>query len=169
MSKPYYRRTKYRTYNNLFFLTAVLVLLVMETGLYLQQNGQVSIVQASGDLPREVSIAEAARMRSQGAFILDVREPYKWDELHIPGAKLVPLDELKDRLSELPSNKEIVVVCRSGNRSAVGRDILLEAGFDQVTSAVGRKLTRRLEMHSPNCLSVWRSLRYYRVTYAAKH
>jgi rhodanese-related sulfurtransferase len=137
MSKSNDRSTKYRKYNNLFFLAAVLVLLIMVTGLYLQQNGQVSIVQASGDLPREVSIAEAARMRSQGAFILDVREPYEWDEIHIPGAKLAPLGELKDRLSELPVDQEIVVVCRSGNRSAVGRDILLAAGFDQVTSMAG--------------------------------
>jgi rhodanese-related sulfurtransferase len=137
MSKPNNKRAKYRKSNNPLIFAAVLVLLIMVAGLYLQQKGQVFTVQASGNLPREVSIAEAARMRSEGAFILDVREPYEWDELHIPGAKLAPLGELKDRLSELPSDKEIVVVCRSGNRSAVGRDILLEAGFDQVTSMAG--------------------------------
>jgi rhodanese-related sulfurtransferase len=137
MSKPNYKRAKYRKSNKKLFLAAVLVLLIMVAGLYLQQNGQVSTVQASGNLPKEVSIAEAARMRSEGAYILDVREPYEWDELHIPGAKLAPLGELKDRLRELPSDQEIVVVCRSGNRSAVGRDILLAAGFDQVTSMAG--------------------------------
>lgn len=137
MSKPNNKRAKYRKSNKKLILTAVLVLLIMLAGLYLQQNGQVSTVQASGNLPKEVSIAEAARMRSEGAYILDVREPYEWDELHIPGAKLAPLGELKDRLNELPSDQDIVVVCRSGNRSTVGRDILLEAGFDQVTSMAG--------------------------------
>jgi rhodanese-related sulfurtransferase len=137
MSKPNYKRAKHLKPNNPLIFAVVLVLLIMVAGLYFQQKGQVFTVRASGNLPREVSIAEAARMRSEGAFILDVREPYEWDELHIPGAKLAPLGELKDRLSELPSDKEIVVVCRSGNRSAVGRDILLEAGFEQVTSMAG--------------------------------
>jgi rhodanese-related sulfurtransferase len=40
-------------------------------------------------------------------------------------------------VDELPKDQEIVVVCRSGNRSAQGRDILLEAGFAQVTSLAG--------------------------------
>ncbi|MEA5077769.1 MAG: rhodanese-like domain-containing protein, partial [Anaerolineaceae bacterium] len=54
-----------------------------------------------------------------------------------PGATLIPLGELANRLSELPKDQEIVVVCRSGNRSAQGRDILLNAGFTNVTSMAG--------------------------------
>jgi rhodanese-related sulfurtransferase len=44
---------------------------------------------------------------------------------------------LAARVGELPRDQEIVVVCRSGNRSATGRDILREAGFMQVTSMAG--------------------------------
>ena len=60
-----------------------------------------------------------------------------WNTVHIPGANLIPLGELASRVDELPKDQEIVVVCHSGNRSAKGRDILLKAGFTQVTSMAG--------------------------------
>jgi len=88
-------------------------------------------------LTSEISVQEANDLRENGAFILDVREQYEWDEKHIPGATLIPLGELASRVDELPDNQEIVVVCRSGNRSQTGRDILIEAGFDSVTSMAG--------------------------------
>lgn len=88
-------------------------------------------------LPLEVSVAEAAQLRESGAFVLDVREPAEWASGHIPGATLIPLGELPSRLAELPGDQSIVVVCRSGNRSAQGRDVLLDAGFGSVTSMAG--------------------------------
>jgi rhodanese-related sulfurtransferase len=88
-------------------------------------------------LPREVSVAEANRLRQDGAMVLDVREPSEWASGHIGGATLVPLGELAGRTSELPRDRTIVVVCRSGNRSAQGRDILFDAGFPAVTSMAG--------------------------------
>ncbi|MCK4977259.1 MAG: rhodanese-like domain-containing protein, partial [Anaerolineales bacterium] len=47
------------------------------------------------------------------------------------------LGELEARASEVPLDREVVVVCRSGNRSQVGRDILLKSDFNQVTSMAG--------------------------------
>lgn len=88
-------------------------------------------------LPAEISPAEALAMRDAGAFILDVRQPEEWSQVHIPGATLIPLGELKSRLAEVPADQEVVVVCRSGNRSADGRDILKDAGYTQVTSMAG--------------------------------
>jgi rhodanese-related sulfurtransferase len=88
-------------------------------------------------LPAEVSVAEAAKKRDAGAFILDVRTPEEWTEYHVPGSTLIPLDQLSNRVAEVPKEKEVVVVCRSGNRSATGRDILLKAGYPQVTSLTG--------------------------------
>ncbi len=66
-----------------------------------------------------------------------MRTPEEWNDGHVPGATLIPLDELEARLSELPQDEDIVIICRSGNRSAAGRDILLSAGFDSVTSVAG--------------------------------
>jgi len=88
-------------------------------------------------LPAEVSVPEAAAMRDEGAFMLDVREPDEWAAGHIPGATLIPLGELATRAGEVPADREVVVVCRSGNRSAQGRDVLLGAGFVSVTSMAG--------------------------------
>ena len=84
-----------------------------------------------------VSVAEAAALRDDGALVLDVREPDEWAAGHIPGATLIPLGELSSRAGELARSHRIVVVCRSGNRSAEGRDILLAAGFSAVTSLDG--------------------------------
>jgi rhodanese-related sulfurtransferase len=92
---------------------------------------------AAAPLPAEISVAEAAAKRDEGAFILDVRQPDEWNQVHIPGATLIPLDQLEARMNEVPKDQEIVVVCRSGNRSAQGRDILKSAGYTQVTSMAG--------------------------------
>ena len=69
--------------------------------------------------------------------MLDVREVTEWNEFHAPAATLIPLGELTVRVNELPRDRKIVVVCHSGNRSQQGRDILLAAGFTQVTSMDG--------------------------------
>ena len=99
----------------------------------------------------EITVAEAAARRDAGAFILDVREPEEWDEYHIPGATLIPLGDLEARLAEVPSDQPIVVVCRSGNRSQQGRDILTTAGYSDVASMAGG-------------LKEWRSQGYPTVT-----
>ena len=97
-----------------------------------------AVAQSStASLPAEISVADAAAKRAAGAFILDVRQPDEWNAVHIPGATLIPLDKLEERVNEVPKDKEVVVVCRSGNRSQAGRDILKNAGFTQVTSMAG--------------------------------
>jgi rhodanese-related sulfurtransferase len=95
------------------------------------------VASAVAALPADVSIADAASLRDAGAFVLDVREPDEWSQGHIPGATLIPLGELAGRVGELPRDRSIVVICRSGNRSAQGRDVLLGAGFPAVTSVTG--------------------------------
>ncbi|MBI4731971.1 MAG: rhodanese-like domain-containing protein [Chloroflexi bacterium] len=88
-------------------------------------------------LPLEITVEEAYLKYQEGVFFLDVREQEEWDAFHIPETTLIPLSELPDRLSELPRDRQIVVVCRSGNRSQLGRDTLLQAGFTNVTSMTG--------------------------------
>ena len=88
-------------------------------------------------LPLEVGAYQAADLRDKGAFILDVRENDEWIAGHIPDSTLIPLGQLENRLDEVPRDQSIVVVCRTGNRSAVARDQLLAAGFESVTSMYG--------------------------------
>jgi rhodanese-related sulfurtransferase len=88
-------------------------------------------------LAREVSVDQAYQMYQDGVFVLDVRTQEEWDEYHAPNTTLIPLDQLPSRLNELPKEREIVVVCRSGNRSQEGRDILLAAGFNAASMTGG--------------------------------
>jgi rhodanese-related sulfurtransferase len=88
-------------------------------------------------LPLEISVAEAAAKRDAGAFILDVREPSEWTDFHMQGATLIPLGSLASRINDVPRDKDVVVMCRTGHRSSSGRDILLSAGFTRVTSMAG--------------------------------
>lgn len=90
-------------------------------------------------LVNEISVDKAYEMYQAGTFVLDVRTQEEWDEYHAPNTTLIPLDELPNRLNELPKDREIVVVCRSGNRSQEGRDILLNAGFNATSMAGGLK------------------------------
>jgi rhodanese-related sulfurtransferase len=92
---------------------------------------------AVASLPAEISVDQAVQKRDQGAFVLDVREPSEWTSFHIPGATLIPLGDLPNRLKEVSKDRDVVVVCRTGHRSAQGRDILLKAGFTKVTSMTG--------------------------------
>lgn len=91
------------------------------------------VVFLSGD-GTQISVGEAATKRAEGAFVLDVRTQEEWEEYHIPDATLIPLEELAARVDEVPRDREVVVVCRSGNRSKEGRGILERAGFTNVSN-----------------------------------
>ena len=115
---------------------ALIVIAVVAVG-YLLIKNLGSQEPAVSSLPAEVSVDEAAKLDPKDWFFLDVREPGEWEEAHIPYATLIPLGDLTARLSEIPKDTNIIVVCRSGNRSAVGRDLLLKSGFANVTSMAG--------------------------------
>lgn len=128
------QKSKQQGFSPALLWAGVGILAALLAGVLLFNPGKEA---AAETLPREISVTEAAALRDAGAFILDVREPEEWNESHIPGATLIPLGELAARVNEVPRDQKIVVVCRSGNRSQQGRDILLAAGFEQVTSMAG--------------------------------
>jgi rhodanese-related sulfurtransferase len=110
---------------------AAIALVVVAILLINRQPAQVN------SLPDTIGVAEAYAKYQAGGFVLDVRTQEEWDEFHAPDTTHIPLDELESRLNELPKDEEIVVICRSGNRSQAGRDMLLENGFTAVTSVEG--------------------------------
>ena len=75
-------------------------------------------------------------MYQDGAYVLDVSWPAEWDEYHIPAATLIPLDQLYNRLGEVPRDRDILIVSRSSVSSQQARDLLLSAGLN-VTSMSG--------------------------------
>jgi len=82
---------------------------------------------------REVSVDDAYQMVLNGAFVLDVSWPAEWDEYHMPNAAPIPLDQLFNRINELPRDREILVVSRSQTSSQQARDILFTAGINAVS------------------------------------
>ncbi len=106
----------------------------------------ISANSGSGGMPATISTQDAYALYQKGnTFFLDVREVDEWNEYHAPNTTLIPLGQLAARVGEIPVAKDapIVVVCRSGNRSDQGRDILKQAGFTNVTSMDGGLKTWR--------------------------
>lgn len=85
----------------------------------------------------EIDVHEARRRADGGACFLDVREPDEHAATRIPGTTLLPLSEFAGRFEELPKDREIVVHCRSGARSARATEFLRAHGYDAVNVAGG--------------------------------
>jgi rhodanese-related sulfurtransferase len=118
------------------WLWAGLIALVVVTVVGCSTN-QAAPTAVPTPYPAEISVVQASARREAGAFFLDVREPNEWNQAHIAGSTLIPLGDLEKRVNEVPRDKEIVVVCRSGSRSKAGRDILRNAGLTEVTCMTG--------------------------------
>ena len=85
----------------------------------------------------EIDVTTANEKRAAGAFLLDVRQPDEYAEVHAPGVTLVPLGEVPDRVGELPTDTTVYVVCRSGGRSGKATEFLVAQGIDAVNVAGG--------------------------------
>jgi rhodanese-related sulfurtransferase len=72
-----------------------------------------------------------------GTVLIDVREPAEYAEAHVPGAVLIPMGQLPSRLDEVPKDRTLYLICRSGNRSAAMGPLLDAHGFDSVNVVGG--------------------------------
>lgn len=105
-------------------------------------EGGIEAVESRPDLieklPR-LSVKEMFDRVSSSAppVILDVRTSVEYNDHRIDGGLLIPLNQLKRRIAEVPKGKPIVIYCRSGYRSMIAASILAAAGFEQLTDAVG--------------------------------
>ncbi len=90
----------------------------------------------------EIDPEWVARHR-RDVHVLDVRTPAEFDANlgHIDGAQLIPLDELRVRVGEVPRDKPVIVVCQTGRRSALGTQILANAGVERVANCAGGMVT----------------------------
>ncbi len=85
----------------------------------------------------EVDPEEAQRLIAGGGQLIDVREPWEWAMAHIPGATLIPMAEVRQRISEIDPNRPVVVHCAVGARSAKVVEELRQAGYTQVFNMAG--------------------------------
>ncbi|HEY1278536.1 MAG TPA: rhodanese-like domain-containing protein [Acidimicrobiales bacterium] len=85
----------------------------------------------------EISVDELADRLDAGGFLLDVRQPDEYEAGHVPGAVLIPLAEVPDRMRELPAATEMLVICRSGVRSLAAAEFLEQQQIPAVNVAGG--------------------------------
>ncbi len=79
--------------------------------------------------PAALTATEAQQSVTDGALLLDVRELQEWRAGHAPKARHRGLGQLPDHLAELPTDTQIVTVCRSGRRSALAAKLLTRHGY----------------------------------------
>ncbi len=90
------------------------------------------------DVP-EVDIEAFAGLHAEGVTVIDVREPHEYEEGHVPGATLIPLGEVPDRVDEVPGDRTVYLVCAVGGRSGRAAEFLAGQGMDVVNVAGGTK------------------------------
>jgi len=120
-------------------LTIILVMALTACG-----GGETAVADTASAQTGELSLAEtvdvqtvAGIMNRDDVVLIDVREQSEYDESHIPGVALIPLGELAQRVDEIPTDKTVIVTCRSGNRSGQATDFLRQNGFDNVHNMDG--------------------------------
>ena len=94
--------------------------------------GTGTVKGMSPDAVPDVSAEDGHRRVEDGALLLDVREADEWDAGHAPEATWIPLGDVQGRLDELPRDRPIVAICRSGSRSRAIAGALIGVGYTVV-------------------------------------
>jgi molybdopterin/thiamine biosynthesis adenylyltransferase/rhodanese-related sulfurtransferase len=97
---------------------------------------------ASAHAPSTVQEIQPAQLASrlekgEKLEIIDVREPYEWEIGHIPGARLVPLNRIPEEIPRLDKQRETILYCKVGGRSAYAAQQLADAGLTEVRNLAG--------------------------------
>jgi len=90
----------------------------------------------------EIDVEELDATHERG-ILVDVREPDEYVAGHVPGAVLIPMGQLANRMGEIDKTSPVFVICASGNRSSAMTDLLRGAGFDAVSVAGGTRAWAR--------------------------
>jgi rhodanese-related sulfurtransferase len=85
----------------------------------------------------EIDVETLVGLQASGATIIDVRQPDEYEDGHVSGARLIPLGEVPDRATEIPSEGPVYVICKSGARSARAAEWLIAQGTDATNVAGG--------------------------------
>lgn len=86
---------------------------------------------------KQVTIDQVRKLVEEGAYIVDVREKGEYERGHIKGAHLVPLSELRQRISEIPKGEPVYIHCRTGQRSYNAVLALQNLGYTNVINVTG--------------------------------
>jgi len=81
----------------------------------------------------EAAPAKALELIEQGALLIDVREPEEVADaaFDVPGVMLIPFSRFEQRFREIPSDRQVIIGCRSGSRSMMATRFLMNQGYDK--------------------------------------
>jgi rhodanese-related sulfurtransferase len=85
----------------------------------------------------EIDVTELVKRRAECAPVIDVREPDEYTAAHVPGAVLVPLATVPERLDAVPGDGPVYVICAKGSRSHRAAEFYRAQGIDAVNVAGG--------------------------------
>lgn len=88
-------------------------------------------------MPLQVDVRTASEMRDKGAAVVDVREPWEFDQGHIEGSIPIPLKSLPGRMDDVPKDRPVIINCHHGGRSMQAVNFLRQQGFGNVTNLEG--------------------------------
>ncbi|GMQ78700.1 MAG: hypothetical protein BMS9Abin02_1230 [Anaerolineae bacterium] len=103
-------------------------------------SAPVAVADETGplELAEEVDVHTIAAVEDcDDVILLDVRDPWEYQYAHIPGVTLLPMGEVAANLDQIPTEKQVIVTCRSGNRSGPVAQYLRENGRDNISNMSG--------------------------------
>ncbi len=129
-----------RTKINWYSLSLLLTLILALAGCSGQagQSASEVVTPETLNLSVDVDVTTVQDVRDRAdVVVIDVREDWEYNSGHIPGAVWLPLGEIPNRLDEIPRDKTVIAVCRSGNRSSQATNFLRQQGFQNIHNMQG--------------------------------
>lgn len=87
--------------------------------------------------PLETDVASAARLFASGTLLIDVREPNEVAVVHLPGSQHIPIRDIPARAAEIPRDRQVLILCHHGGRSARVTQFLRASGWENITNVAG--------------------------------
>lgn len=84
-------------------------------------------------MAQRITLEDFVPLQSAGAVVVDVREANEYVEGHVPGATFAPMSRIALHLADIPRDRDVYVVCRSGNRSQAMADLMTAQGIKAVS------------------------------------
>lgn len=85
----------------------------------------------------EIDVVTLSRLHAEGVTIIDVRNPDEYETAHVPGALMISLPELPERVDDIPESGPLYLICAVGARSRRASEFLVSCGRDDVTNVAG--------------------------------
>ena len=86
---------------------------------------------------REIGVEQLQDVVDEGGQLVDVRQPGEFAQAHVPGARLIPMSQVLERLPEIEKDRTLYLICATGNRSGRVGEVLEQQGYDVVNVAGG--------------------------------